>query len=285
MAEEHTQHEGASEGEHASGHGHGGGGHGGGHEEAHEGAPEWLISFADNVALLMGFFVILLAMNMATKNTGGIGSEGDTGGGRALSWDEVDFVIGMRQAFNSPFNLNSTKAEDQPYIRRMLEKRQGGPAIQDGPKGRYQSTQSQPTGEYNRISATITFADREAVLSGEDRQVIAETATRLKDQKWIIEIRGHTSPLETMHNQARGRELAYQRAMAVASALVESGLKWEHLRVVSCGDSSRLVARALTAEDDRQNQRVEVIVTSITVPPDPYARPADVTTQAVGHGG
>lgn len=45
---------GHEEGHGKKGHGgHGGHGHGGGHEE-HAGAPEWLISFADNVALLMG---------------------------------------------------------------------------------------------------------------------------------------------------------------------------------------------------------------------------------------
>ena len=59
-------------GEHEEGHGggsHGGGHAAGGHEEGHEGAPEWLISFADNVALMMGFFVILLAMNMGPKGS------------------------------------------------------------------------------------------------------------------------------------------------------------------------------------------------------------------------
>ena len=38
---------------------------GGGHDEEHEGAPEWLISFADMVMLIMGFFVILFALNMS----------------------------------------------------------------------------------------------------------------------------------------------------------------------------------------------------------------------------
>ncbi|MFZ2874140.1 MAG: OmpA family protein [Phycisphaerales bacterium] len=270
MAEghEHQEGEGHEGGSHGGGYG---GGHGGGHEE-HEGAPEWLISFADNVALLMGFFVILLAMNMAKQTTGGIGGEGQMG--ENVSVAEADFVIGIREAFNTPISVNSTRAEDQPYIRRILEKRNGGPATQDGPKGRHQSTQSIEKGSYNRVNATINFEDRQALLTDDGKSILAELASRIKDQRWIIEVRGHASPLETMHNQARGRDLSYQRGMAVASALVENGMKWELIRVVACGDSSRVAPRALTSEDDRLNQRVEVIVTNEPVGPDPYAKAA-----------
>ncbi len=268
MADDHESKDGETHegGGHSGGHG---ASHGGGHEE-HEGAPEWLISFADNVALLMGFFVILLAMNMAKQTTGGIGGEGQMG--ENISVAEADFVIGIREAFNTPIDVDSTRTEDQPYIRRILEKRNGGPATQDGPKGRHQSTQSIEKGNYNRINATINFEDRQALLTNDARSILAELASRIKDQRWIVEVRGHASPLETMHNQARGRDLSYQRGMAVASALVENGMKWELLRVVACGDSSRVAPRALTSEDDRQNQRVEVIVTNEPAGPDPYSK-------------
>ena len=45
------------------------------HEE-HEHEEGWIVSFADNVLLQMGFFVILLAMNMGTKASGPV-TEGE----------------------------------------------------------------------------------------------------------------------------------------------------------------------------------------------------------------
>src|ERR1051325_10394638 len=113
MAEQEKHEEGAE-----SGHGgHGGGGHGGGgHEEHHEGAPEWLISFADNVALMMGFFVILLAMNMAHKTVGGGGKRGSGGGA-----DDIDFVLAIRQAFN-PIDMTSENPTEAPLRKRLRER-------------------------------------------------------------------------------------------------------------------------------------------------------------------
>src|SRR6185295_16371327 len=100
MADETHEKHGEGEGHGGGGGGHGGGGHGGGghgggggHEEGHEGAPEWLISFADNVALIMGFFVILLAMNMAKKTAGGIGGEANMGGHPNEANSMIDFAI------------------------------------------------------------------------------------------------------------------------------------------------------------------------------------------------
>src|SRR5205085_10534811 len=97
-----------SGGEESHGSSHGGPAHAGGSHEEHEGAPEWLISFADNVALMMGFFVILLAMNMDKPSQGGVGGQEKNPGGREASTQMEDFAIAMRAAFNNPVREDST---------------------------------------------------------------------------------------------------------------------------------------------------------------------------------
>ena len=104
---------------HGHGGGHGGGGHGG---EEHEGAPEWLISFADMVMLMMGFFVILFAMNVQPKG-GNPGGGGEQAEGVSQELNMVDLAIAVRRAFNNDVDLNSTDPKDQPLIERLKQLR------------------------------------------------------------------------------------------------------------------------------------------------------------------
>jgi flagellar motor protein MotB len=265
MSDEHDTHEDHS----ASGGSHGG--HSGGHEEAHEGAPEWLISFADNVALLMGFFVILLAMNMAKVSTGGIGGEAAMGGSDTDAM--MEFVISIREAFNNPVDLQSKRPEDQPVIRYIL-RRGSGDADINSTRGTHPSVQSLSAGDKVNITASVQFDDDSAELTPSAREVLADAGARLKDQRWVIEVRGHASPFEVMHNPVRARDLSYRRALAAAVTLVDSGLRWESLRIVACGDAQRIVPRTFDRGEDRTNQRVELIVTTDAVPEDPYGLPA-----------
>jgi outer membrane protein OmpA-like peptidoglycan-associated protein len=265
MADEQHKNEGHAEGDHGShggsSHGHGGGHGGGGHAEGeHEGAPEWLISFADNVMLIMAFFVIMLAMNMGPK---GGGSEGEGTGGKP-SPDMIDFVIAVREGFNNPISVYSDRPEDQPFIRRIIE-RKGGEGRNDGVPGRFPEQQAIRPSGYNRPTATISFDDRSTVIGPDARATLAAAAERLKDQRWVIEVRGHVSPFESMRNPRVAMELSHERAMAAAAALVEAGLTWENLRIVAMGDNDRIVPRTFDRAEDRSNQRVELVVTNETI--------------------
>jgi flagellar motor protein MotB len=271
--EKHDDHGGGGgEGGHGGGGGggHGGGGHGGGgaHEE-HEGAPEWLISFADNVALMMGFFVILLAMNMGPKATAVQGGEPSDRENNEVG-KQADYVISIRDAFNNPVKLDSNDPAEA-WLRKRIKQRKGGPTNEAAVEGNHPDAQATRPSDYKNISALIEFDERSSLLTQGSKETLAEVARKLKGQRWIVELRGHVSPYEFPRNPRKKMELSYERAMAVAASLVDFGMAWDHLAVVAKGDSDPLVARPEDAEEGKVNERVEVVVTNDLALVDPYA--------------
>jgi outer membrane protein OmpA-like peptidoglycan-associated protein len=272
--EEHGEGGGSHGGSHGGGHG------GGGHAEGeHEGAPEWLISFADMVMLIMGFFVIMLAMNMGPKTTAVQGGEPGESNVSPAAPDMMDLVIALREGFNNKFDINSTRPEDQPFLRRIKE-RMGGPARDDAPSGKAPSVQSLNRGDSAKPTAVITFDDRSALLTSAARQTLNEAAAKFGGQRYVIEVRGHVSPFESMRQEQTARQLSYERAMAAATLLAEAGIEWELLRIVSCGAADRVVGRTFDRMEDRSNQRVELIITNELAAPDVYSAPSQAEQAA-----
>lgn len=279
MAENENEHHEGAEGEHGGGHGggghggggHGGGGHGGGgHAEGeHEGAPEWLISFADNVMLQMGFFVILLALNMGEKATG---PSTDGEGTGQPSQAMMDFAIAVREAFNNPVDLNSSAPEDQALIRRLKQRELEGEVGETGPVGDKQNVQSLRPSDYVNTVGIVEFERNESAIPFEGAETVFEVAKKVGGHRFIIEVRGNVSATEAAQSDDRGMLLSYERALAVAKQLEADGVNWRQLRVVAGGDTQRATARASGAGQHRTNQRVEVIQTEETMPDDPYSQ-------------
>jgi outer membrane protein OmpA-like peptidoglycan-associated protein len=149
-----------------------------------------------------------------------------------------------------------------------------GQANEPGVPGTFTNVQALEGHNFKNITGSVIFDNNSALVSPSARKTIADVATRLRDQRWIVDVRGHVSPFESMRDNTKAMNLSHERAMAVAQALVESGLRWENLRIVACGSNDRIVARTFDAQEDRSNQRVEIVVTNETTPADPYAHDA-----------
>lgn len=271
MAEEHKDQHGEEHGEgHKGGHKKHHGGHGG-HEEHEEGVPEWVVSFADNALLQMGFFVILFAMNIGPKG-GGAGATDGAAAPPAPSDSFLDAVISIREGFNSPVSLDSKDPADGPLIRRLKERSGMGSNAQEGVPGKSPDQQAIRPSNYNRVTASIPFDLSKSELTSVNRQTMLDAAKRLRGERFIIEVRGHASAMEAVEGPSASYALSFARAQAAAAALVEGGLKWSQLRVVACGDNERAVAIAAGVDGHRSNQRVELVVTDETLPADPHSR-------------
>jgi flagellar motor protein MotB len=250
------------------GHGHGGDhddhGHGGGgHEEGHEGAPEWLISFADNVALMMGFFVILLAMNMAPKGSASAAAPSDEPPSKKPSGspDMIDAVIAIREAFNNPVNVSQPRPEDAELVQRLIERGKLLDVLDHAPKGKDREVNSIRPSDYHKLAAAVLFADRNAAIRPDAQRTIQDVANYLRGMRNIVEVIGHTSAAESSESPERAVKLSFDRAMAVATELAKHGLDWGQLRIIAVGDKDRLVERAYSADEQSTNQRVEIILT------------------------
>ena len=238
--------------------------HGGGHDdEEHDGAPEWLISFADMVMLIMGFFVILFALNATQPAKAG--AEGDSDGdatGATVPFDRwAEFVWNTRKAFGNPIDLNTT----DPELRKVVDwyySEGPGRAMDDGEPGDKEEVRSpHDTGEHS-LMIDIKFAHQEDALTDEARSRLARLGRQVRGMPMIIEVHGHASTGEAGHEEEAGLTLSFDRSMKVARALAESGVEWRRIKIVAAGDNSPVSAHPSDSIEDAPNRRVEVRVTN-----------------------
>jgi flagellar motor protein MotB len=249
---------------------HGDGGHKKHKKHHHAAHPEheheegWIVSFADNVLLMMGFFVILLAMNMGPKGTS------DAAAAETAEDRLLDVAIAVREAFHNPVSLESADAADQPLIRRLRHRMNKGDVNTRAPDGESQSVQTVRPSDWAGDGGYVQFAERSTLLDEGGKRTIAQIAEKLVGGRWVIEVRGHASKWETWRDARKARDLSYERAYVVGYELTLRGVAWNQIRLVSCGDAIPVAPSARTSDEAQTNQRTEIMVLNETVPNDPY---------------
>jgi outer membrane protein OmpA-like peptidoglycan-associated protein len=232
-----------------------------GHDEEHEGAPEWLISFADMVMLIMGFFVILYALNASPPATAGAEGASDGESAATVPFDRwAEFVWNTRKAFGNPIDLNTT----DPKLKEIVDwyKSEGpGRAEQEGEVGDHADTYSPRESGAQSAMVEIRFAHDDGALSAAAMASIERVAEQIRGLPTMIEIHGHASHGESTHDVQAGIDLSYQRARTVAGALVDSGIPWRRIQIVAAGDHDPLQDHPNDSDDDGLNRRVELRLT------------------------
>lgn len=223
-------------------------------EEKGESAPLWIISFADLVTLMLSFFVILAAGDNDSP---------------ASEPKLTELAAAIRTAFKY---LPPADSKDPIDLQILLKKLRGpgkggagrkGEASQprDGTAGIDDRVTTIRTGVQTTIGTTVLF-DRDSVaLSPEMLTRLAEIADRMRGHTNVFLIKGHTSRDEEYRWRGSGRDLAYERANAVASRLIEIGVAKECLRTASCRDYEPRVKPAYSEAAHSANRRAEVIAT------------------------
>ncbi len=189
-------------------------------EHPSEGAPEWMVSYADMITILMSFFVVMFSM-AGTKDVK----------------KEQPIMMSLRRQFGRFVGLPaaqllpagsslSTKAVAMKATPPKESRNRG--LVGDHPR-----VSTIRPGDQATIGGVIFFANGVSDLTEEQRRQLQEAAQDLGGKPQKIEIRGHTVPRSS---GADGKlldnwNLAYERCHKTMQYLVSVGIDPRRIRI------------------------------------------------------
>lgn len=224
-------------------------------DEVRAGAPEWIVTFADLMSLLLTFFVLLLSFSstQAAKFQAASGSLKDALGMRS----ELD-LSDLPENSQWIESLEEQRAALDPTTAAGLEHELQKLLAELGGKGVGVASLT-AEGIVLNISGDLMFASGQAALSPEAIQVLDRIASYVLQSERPLDVVGHTDnvPIATPLFPSNW-ELSAARAGSAVRYLVESGIDAQRMRAIGRA-STRPIASNATPEGRSLNRRVEFI--------------------------
>jgi chemotaxis protein MotB len=228
---------------------------------AEEGLPEWVMSYADMITILMAFFVVMYAM-----------------AGRDQSKEEAVFRA-LREQFR-PLLPSAAALGPGPYVHRKSplaqlaplktnKNTQGKSSGSDASAAERSKVHALRPGEQAAVGALIQFPEASADIGVQQKKQIEIAAREVSGKPQRVEIRGHTSrrPVPPGAPYRDNWDLAYQRCRAVMHQLIAEGIDPKRIRLGVAADNE-----PLPGSDDslalHQSSRVAVTILNEPVEPD-----------------
>jgi outer membrane protein OmpA-like peptidoglycan-associated protein len=145
--------------------------------------------------------------------------------------------------------------DDKPVTK--AEARKASAALQN--LGPIANVKEEPRGVVITLSGTLLFPNGEKEMSPIAKQNLDQVAHALAEQpaSTTFEVAGHT---DDSGSDKQNKQLADQRAKAVADYLIGSGIDAARIRTAGYGED-RPIASNDTPEGRAENRRVEILVT------------------------
>lgn len=231
-------------------------------EEHHSktGHERWLVSYADFVTLLFGFFVVMYSVSQVSEQKYRVLSETLSNVFQGNTSQPADMKVtsdgnpldqqGRISGLSPDINLIDTEVLARDLEAALIH------LVQPG------QVRISATEEWVQIdlNANVLFDSASADPKAEAREIFRQIATKLAPFDNEIEVSGHTDdrPIRTARFQSNW-ELSSARASSVVRLLAEDGVDPQQLSAVGYGEY-RPVADNATEEGRAANRRVVLMV-------------------------
>lgn len=234
-----------------------------------DGVPEWVVTYGDLMSLLLCFFILLSAFSELKRPHD-----------YQKVIESIKEAMGFRGGIGQADALIAANNTNNPVYRQAkdlnLDSDVEAVLNELNVTGRHAAVSKVHEGTKFALGGDLAFEAGRAELSETVKQTLLnEVAPKIRDVNYVVLVRGHAwGADDTQRSGLDHDDLSYERAKAVREFLVrEAGVNPEILRVVSAGATEPRSVSLETPEAGRQNRRVEVYRTEVTVGemhPDPH---------------